>query len=298
MPRRANLDLEMDDARLLVDRHSGAPVPLFDPFFADGHAVELLARTPEMSQWRTDGLVIVGTDSTAEGDLLGRRRGLFLVPPTEGSGLPAQWTNKSMSDILDVDPGAIHFARFVGQTGTSTAEAPHMNWRTGSTEEQRDASGAPVREPLVGVWLEGEAGPIAVFDPGRMWEWWTAPSIRRVWTEGPFLQVASAELLADIPLDAAGPALRGDDWIFHIERSTLARPVRGEARFVLDLVDMATLAFARIDLAEHADGTIELVAPGAAGFERAVRARGGGPLVWSLDRRIGGTAIARAGGRR
>jgi hypothetical protein len=179
----------------------------------------------------------------------------------------------------------------VAQAGTSTAEAPRISWRgSGSSEE---------RFELIGVWLEGQDAPVAVFDLSKSADWREAASVRNVSTVGPFLQVVSAELLADIALDADGPQVRGDDWTFRVDSATLAKPVRGNAQFALDLLDLSTLEFAHIDVeASDSAGLLTLTAPGAAGFERKIRAHNGGPLVWSLDRSVGGTTIARSSGRR
>jgi hypothetical protein len=255
-------------------------------------ALGSLSRSSEFSTWRVEGLVLV-TPAAATVDARAART-LRIVPPAAGSPPPVLWPRgDNRSEILDLDPGATHAARIVGLPTTSTAEAPRLGWRVSE----------PAGEMFdtIGVWLRGESAPVAVFDLAGSSDWWMAPTVLRVSTKRPFLEVASGEMLGDIPLDITGgaPRVRGDDWTFAIERATLPAPVRGTATYVLELLDMASLDFARIDVEESGgETTLGLLAPGAAGFERAVRERSAGTLVWSLERRVGGVVIARASGRR
>jgi hypothetical protein len=222
-----------------------------------------------------------------------REREIVRIGPTEGSTLPpVAWRDKGRSELFDLDPSLVHFARMVALPETSTAEAPRIVWRaTGPTSESFSSTG---------VWLENADGPVAVFDLAREHDWWSARTIRRVWTEGALVSVATAELVREVPLEVREPRTHYPDWEFDLALAARPKPLHCQSEYVLEMLDLSTLEYARIECAPSpaADGVAALHAPGAAGFVRARGEVGAGPIVWSLEARCGDIALARASGRR
>jgi len=216
-----------------------------------------------------------------------------VLSPTLGSKQPP-WRGESRSPIFDLDPAFVRFAEVRALPGTSSAEAPRMAWRASE----------PAGEWVVatGVWIEDETGLVALFDPWRHRAWWTASTIRRVRAEEPLVNVASFELLPDRTLEVDGREPRSDhtDWIFEVRDDRLARPLRGTATFVLEVLaveDGGRIAYARFACEESVtSGVRTLRAPGAEGFVAASARRGARDFEWSLERRVGEVAIARASG--
>lgn len=260
-----------------------------EPLWIPAGALALLTRTQEFAERRRAGVVILANTDRARGPL----RDVLVVRPTEGTEVPP-WRAESRSGFLQLDPSTVRFARVQALPRTSTAEAPRIAWRASE----------PAGEWTIasGVWVEGEAGPVGVFEPWRETAWWSASTIRRVRGEDPLHQVALFELVPDLPLVLAGgaPRVDGSDWVFEIPEASLARPLRGTPSFVLEILgrdDTRALVYRRLDCAAtSANGLVNVRARGAAGATADLRGAEP-PCVWSLERRVGEVAIARAEGR-
>lgn len=254
-------------------------------------AIPFLSRTSEFAEWRKHKIAFL-----EEGPSTAVPSQVHVVAPTVGTKPPPPWFGESRSSLFDLDPAGVRFARVRALPGTSSAEAPRFAWRASE----------PAGEWVVaaGVWIEDEKGLVALFDPWRHEAWWTASTIRRVRAEDPLVNVALFELLDDLPLaiEGAAPRVVGPDWVFDVREDTLARPVRGTAQFVFELLaerERGSLEYVRIDCEDAGpNGLRSIRARGAAGAVAAYRGTSGGFFAWSLERRVGEVVVARAGGNR
>jgi hypothetical protein len=161
-----------------------------------------------------------------------------------------------------------------------------MRWRSRS---ERFENGS-----IDGAWIAGRDGPVAIFDLTRSLEWLAGKRIARIWFERSLSKLVSAEILADVPplAHSAPPEARSDAWTFEPwSEAELPRALHGETRWVVGVLDLGRYRYAEFVAAEIAP---VLRFPGAAEWERSAA----GPLVWSLEYRVGDTALARASGRR
>lgn len=330
-PRRAGgleLGLDADGA---LERGPSSPVVRH----VASAALPVWARTEEFRAARARGLALVESASPDVPAAQATFRA-NVIPPGVGDPPPFEWRAEVRSPLFerDLDPTRTRFARISTVPGASVAEAPRLAWRTGGGADE-PAGGWP---SIVGVWLAGRGAPEAVFDLSARPEWWRAASVRRVWVGGGLTQVDAARLLAEVSLGVRNddPRTVGDDFAFQARFREEDQTLRGEARYVLELLDLDTLEFARttsvststglgIDSDGAAVTSTELTFPGAAGFVAAARARRAsgqafashrvdvparadvpagidGPvrvdaLVWSLERRVGEVALSRASGR-
>jgi hypothetical protein len=263
-------------------------VPDLPPLAISADSIPLLTRTIEFARWRSHRVAFLEHEGPfTEGSVPARMR---VVSPTAGTKPPLPWRGESRSPfVLDLDPATVRFVRVTALPGTSTAEAPRLAWRASE----------PAGEWTVanGVWVAGENGPVALFDPWSDPEWWTAPTIRRVSAEDPLVHVALFELLTELKLECSPraieyPSEETAEWIFRIPESSLPQPVRGRAVYVLEIFDPTSTGYQRIDCAETtADGVLTLRARVArTPFEGGCNVEG---ASWSLERRVGGVAIAR-----
>ncbi|MFN0244238.1 MAG: hypothetical protein ACKVWV_15220 [Planctomycetota bacterium] len=236
-----------------------------------------------------DGAVaLVLPSATNVGSPITPRRQIVTLAPPAVDAPPIVWRSKLRSDGLDVAPLAHRYVRATAPPHASTAEEPRLAWKTHASGHDDGSLG--------GVWLQGELGPVAVFDLARSLEWTCAEQIRRVSLESGFAQVASVEILARPPLVRGDPApvVDGSAWRFEIEAQDLPRPVRGETVWVLDLLELATYRAQRIR-AETPEPSLSF--PGAATWADEVQRESGGRVVWALELVSGDTVLARVEGR-
>lgn len=252
-------------------------------------SMPILSRTEAFAAWRARGVAFL--ERAHSGDSVPTR--VRVIAATEGAPPPGPWQGLSRSEIFDLDPATVRFARVQALPQTSLADAPRIAWR--ATE--------PSGEWVVatGVWLAGETNATAVFDLWSDPNWWSVPTVRRVRAEDPLVNVALFELLAELPLmlEGAAPRVEGTDWRFELKRESLAQLVRGDARFVLEILDTVSLEYARFECEEASAGALVVLrAAGAEGFVNRTRPGGGGQVLWSLERRAGESALARSTGKR
>ncbi|MBL8859532.1 MAG: hypothetical protein JNL28_13570 [Planctomycetes bacterium] len=252
-------------------------------------SIPMLSRTDFFTAWRARGVAFL--ERARSGDSV--PTSVRVIAPTEGAPPPGPWQGPSRSELFDLDPESVRFARVQALPQTSLADAPRIAWRAS------EPSGEWV--VATGVWLAGEINATAIFDLWSDPNWWSVPTVRRVRAEDPLVNVALFELLPDLPLALAGdaPRVEGTDWRFELPRDSLAPLVRGNARFVLELLDTVGLYYARFECEETISGSLcVLRAFGAEGFVSRARARSGGQVLWSLERRAGDSALARSTGKR
>lgn len=245
-------------------------------------ALYALAREPEFAAMREEGMVLLlpATDEP------GTKRTTFALPqprPTTGS---LAWQEDLRSLLFDADPWEMRALRAVALPGVSTAQAPGMGWRAGDAEEANTGS-------RTGVWVQGRDAPTAVFDLAREPDWLFGERVHRVWLEPEVGRIASAELSRDVPSipGIIVPEVREGTWTFRFDLAASPRPVHGEARLVLGVLDLATFRYVEIVHASFTTG--EAVFTLSADFPA-----GSKNLAWSLEWRAGDACIARASGRR
>ncbi len=241
-----------------------------------------LSREPEFEMLCRDGLVVLL--EPASGGSAGRPA--IRLEPAEPSEGPLLWRDAGSSPVLGLDPRAHRAVRVTALPGASTTEPPLMRWRSRSQEFENGS--------IEGVWIAGRDGSVAVFDLSRSLEWLAGKRIARIWFERSLSKIVSAEILADVaPLaHIAPPDVRSDDWGFDSPpEAQLPRALHGEARWVVGVLDLGRYRYAEFVATQVAP---ELLFKGASEWERS----SDGPIVWSLEYRVGGAAIARASGRR
>lgn len=284
----AGFDLGADPLWQIVEKRAAS-----SPLAVPAEAIPILTRTQSFAQWRAHQLAFL--EKNGETSVPTRLR---VIMPTAGTRPPVPWRGESRSKvILDLDPASVRFARIRPLPGTSTADAPRIAWRASEPAGEWVSA--------VGVWLQDDNGPFAVFDSWRHEAWWTASTIRRVSAEDPLVNVALFELLDDLPLVIEGgqPQQEGDDWVLRVREDSLVRPLRGTATFVLEIVACrlqpeGSIRYARYECEESlVNGIRELRARGAASFEFSTRWHHGRKIFeWSLERRVADVVIARASG--
>lgn len=234
-------------------------------------ALYALAREPEFAAMREEGVVLL---------LPGAKRTTFALPRPRPETGSLAWQEELRSPLFDVDPWERRSLRAVALPGVSTAQAPRMAWRAGDAEQAKTGTRA-------GVWVQGRDAPTAVFDLSRDPEWLFGERVHRVWLEPEAGRIAAAELLRDVPSPGAlEPEVRGRTWTFRVDPAASPRPVHGDARLVLGVLDLASF--------RH----VEIAAEGTAFTLPADFSAEASPLAWSLEWRAGDSCIARAIGRR
>jgi len=278
------LALERDLAPLLDPAWTGAAARA-TPVRARGLsavAFLALAREPEMSALRAEGLVLLLPARLLDGER-GAGRVAVRVPAAGAEKGAGQWREEGRSPPLDLDPFDTLALRVVARPGATAGAPPVAAWEARSALVPGGA--------LAGAWLRGADGPVALFDLGRSLPWLLGERARRVWLEGELTAIVLARALPREPplAGVTEPAVDGDDWLFEPAWAELARPRAGEPDFVLALLDPELYDYEELACQQVGE---RLVARAAAGFA-AGRAR----VAWSLEQRVGGVVVARAGGR-
>jgi hypothetical protein len=274
-------------------------------------ALLALSREPEFAAMRQRKVVLLTSPAQPGAPWVSSA-----LPPPETSSGVLSWRGDLMSPLFDVDPLERRSLRALAVTA-STAEAPRMVWRAGESGT-RTRTGVWIEGATEGQRGEGQNGPVALFDLSRSADWLFGPRAHRVWLEPSVGRVASAELLVDIPTfpGKIAPIVRDGSWSFTVDAGILPRPLHGEARFVLALLDLESLGY--LEVSPRATPTsarngeiVFAMAPPSGPAE--LRAKGPGratmgsepgapidrsPLPWSLELRCGDVCIARASGRR
>jgi hypothetical protein len=271
------IDLQGRDPR---QRGSAGMSP---PVGIDRAGLFALSREPEFDQLCSGGMVVL---LERNGESLGARRDSLTLDPAENSDGPFLWRDDGRSPVLSIDPRRHRALRVTALPDASTAEPPLMGWRSRSETNENGE--------VVGVWIAGRDGPVALFDLNRSMAWLAGKRIARIWFERSLSKIVSAEILADVPplVSIDAPEIRGDAWLFSPPvEATLPRVLHGEARWVVGVLDLVRYRYAEFAASEIAP---VLLFEGASDWERAAH----GPVVWSLEYRVGETTLMRASGRR
>jgi hypothetical protein len=258
----------------------------------DGAALFAFLRTPEFAEVRARGLILLLPPAHGS-----RTRTATKVAAPQPAG-PAVWREEGRSPQgVRPNPFETLALRVVARAEADTTDPPVMRWRG-------QAAGAP-EGMTTGVWLEGEHGPVAVFDLTGQLSWLAGGRLRRIWFDGPLAKIASAALLPDVPpptgVDPAGvePKSAGADWTFALNPRTWPRSLgAGERTWALGLFAPFSMEYVEVPVQRAQDGR-SLRAVGAAAAAEILRAEAGepdAPLYWSLDFRIAGATVARQNG--
>ena len=241
-----------------------------------------LGREPEFHDLRRTKLVLLRARPTP-----GSPRLATTIPPPAPSSEVAWRPGELRSELLDVDPFEKLALRALTLPTVSTAEAPRMGWRSGESETFSAA----------GVWLSGAEGPVAFVDLSRCDAWLYGARPQRAWLEPPVEPIRPPELASDSPAvlarngGALEPAAREDTWSFAVDPERLPRPLHGDARFVLALLELESLRYLELDPRPPLDGeSVVFAVPDTVGNRNSTWA-------WSLELRCGEACIARARGR-
>jgi hypothetical protein len=281
----AGLDVEGQALPLLLDPSLCAQAQRGDKASVGAisrGALVAFSREPEFEEMRRQGLVLLQPPSEP-----GARRAAVALPAPHASNGSLSWREDLRSPLFDVDPLEKRALRANALPRAETAEAPRMGWRAGEADTGSQT----------GIWIEGPNGPIALFDLSRSPAWLFGSRVHRVWLEPEIGRIPSAELQSDVPALAAilEPQLQGNRWAFQIPARERPRPLRGDAHFVLALLELASLRYLEVPAQPASEGD----RGGEVGFvlEAGIPLQGS-PLAWSLELRAGDVCIARATGRR
>ncbi len=253
------------------------------PVGIDRDGLFALSREPEFDRLCSSGMVVL---LEPEREPLGVRRDSLRLEPAEDSEGPFLWRDDGRSPVLSIDPRWHRAVRVTALPDASTAEPPLMGWRSRSEITEKGE--------IVGVWIAGRDGPVALFDLNRSLPWIAGKRIARIWFERSLSKIVSAEILADVPPLASidAPEIRGNAWVFTPPlEATLPRALHGESRWVVGVLDVVRYRYAEFHASEIAP---VLLFKDASDWEHAVE----GQIVWSLEYRVGDTTLARASGRR
>jgi len=189
-----------------------------------------------------------------------------------------------------LDPLKARCFRIIAMPGASTQEPPIIRWETSG-----DVPGAEVS----GVWLAGSP-PVAIFDLESSLPWLFGGPVRSTWFPGALNFITSGQASTDPPLLPAdlqpqrtGP--RKDDWLFDLAGVELPEPVAGRAYWTLGLLDVGRLRF--VNFSPLAEGE-ELLFEGVGAWVEAALVAGGGPVAWTLERRVDHICVTRTPSRR
>ena len=252
----------------------------------------ILVREREFEELRERGLVVLspldagGPGGAATG--AGARR-MVRVPPPEATTGTRSWRREGRSPALDAEAPVASALRVRAAEGSDPTRPPRLAWRARSPIWP-DGS-------LAGAWIAAGAEPTAVFDLSRSLAWLLGERIQRVWPAEGWSRIVEAELLDRLPGLGEGvePQASGGDWAFDPPGGWVVESSGGRGDWLLSLLDLPTLELHEIPLRVEDD---RLLAPGAAKRVADAVRRGGGPIAWSLEYRIGGSAVAEARGRR
>jgi hypothetical protein len=248
-------------------------------------ALYLFTRTREFEEQRMRGLVLLLRDDAAGSSARGRTA--LLVErqvPTSGD---LNWNESLRSPLFDVAPLEKRAFLVRALPGASTARAPRMSWRAG---DSRTGSRS-------GVWVDEDGVPAAVFDLATEFAWLFGDRVKRVWLESDIERIASAQVMADVPglPGNPGPEFRPGGIGFRVDTGELARPIHGEARLTLAVLDLSNHRYMEVQAPAGEFQGGEILFPFPEGFP--VDATHHGPhFAWSLEWRVGEACIARSFG--
>lgn len=255
----------------------------------DAAGFRVLARQPELALLREEGLIALFHPALVEELPVPDDAPPLhvLVPPPRPMGGPRVWREEGRSPALDLGPLGVQAVRAIARPATRTTDRPLLSWESASSLL---SSGR--RE---GVWLAGDEGPVAHFDLARSYRWLLCERVKRIWFDGELALLAQAQALEQAPELVRGARFeaRRGDWVLRPDWASVPSLRQGEPRFFLELLDLDSLAYLEVEGRRVGD---ELVFEEAEDFASG-RWREGGALAWSLELRVGDTAVARSGGR-
>ncbi|MEZ6019340.1 MAG: hypothetical protein R3F17_04325 [Planctomycetota bacterium] len=239
------------------------------------------------------------------------QRGLTVLPPAsqvhhEGEPLADGWRLRPFPSttrplVLDglaqdlAEPFPALSYRYVvlewqGEIVQGTGEPPVLRWKA-STKDLPQAE-------VLGTWLPApEGGARAHFDLGRQVGWLLAGEIQGLWVPGVAIPPTTVRVLRGpkaLPPEVV-PRRVEDDWAFDVA-STGEDANLASGEWFLDWLDLATMESSGFELGRSQRGRLN--APGLAAWAEQRLEQGGGPLVWRLQVRRDGVALAVARGRR
>lgn len=277
----------------------GLPALLAEPFLpaaadpggalavrgVDAAAFRAWIREPELAELRAAGAALLVDEG-------GGRRAVDLPPP--GSDRDDRdrliWRGEGRTPAGTVlDALAARAFRVTALPDADVGEPPVIRW---------EASREVPNEEITGAWVAGDGAPVAVFDMEASLSWLLSGRVRSTWFPGPLTSIVSAQVTpgpAPIPGEVV-PRPVGDDWLFDVSSVALPAPLAGQPYWRLGILDLASLRYGEWFPDLDAGGRLRF--PGAARWAEAAEGESGGPLVWTLDRRVGGVTVARASSRR
>lgn len=253
----------------------------------DAEALRWLLRSSEGRELCAEGLVVhLSPDALGVEHAAGEPFAILARAPRASSG-PRTWHGAGASPALDLDPLDVGCLIAVPSPERPIVLPPLVRWH-GAGDTRLPAG-------LEGTWIAGREGTYAVFDLDRSLPWLLSGRVERVWLEGGVAEPEEARLETTLPELAVArvPEQRGEDWAFALEAEA-PLPLGRDQDFVLAFLELEGLR--RFEVPAYLTPRGELLAEEVGPLLRRLR-RAGGPVLWSLEHRAAGRAVARAGGR-
>lgn len=257
-------------------------------------ALLALAREEEFDALRGEGALVSAPRAAL--DLDGRGRHALALTPPAPSGRVRSWRDQGRSPSgLDLDTARERALRVRALHDADVAHAPVVYWRS--------ALGAgPLAEGSVrGVWslrAPHTEEPVAEFDLSSSLAWVLAGRGQQLYPRegwGSIVEARVSERLSGAEL-ALAPRVDGGAWSFATPEGGWPGDAEGRLAWSVGLLDLAT--WQQVELEVDLDGSGDLRVPGAARQVADWLRAGGGPVAWTLEARVDGTAVWRARGRR
>lgn len=291
-----------------VDALDGTPAVLCDPAVsgraqdprpprvrgASRAAFLALAREDEFDALRADGALVSATRAAL--DLEGEGRLAFALTPPAPSGRVRAWRDQGRSPSgLDLDTARERGLRVRALPEADVQHAPVVHWRGGL------GGGALDEGAVRGVWslrAPHTEEPIAAFDLSSSLAWVLAGRAQQLYPREGWGSIVVANVLERLPGGelALAPRVDGGAWSFARPEAGWPSDPEGRLEWRVGLLDLAS--WTHVELAVELDGSGGLRVPEAASRVADWLRAGGGPVAWSLEARVEGTAVWRARGRR
>jgi hypothetical protein len=290
-----------------IDALAGALPWMVDPIFSGRPRAEerpnaraiplggmrMLAREPEYRALRTEPVIVLfplaALDAGESYLDTGARDSIQLEPIAPSSGRRS-WFREGMSPRVDFETSEIGALVVEAAPESDTTAPPRVVWESSHLRLEELEQGG-----MRGVWTSRGEAPEAVFDLSSSLAWILGGRVRQLMSppSGGWIRIQEARLLETLPAPAAPVSPRSDDgdWRFDAPAETF----RGRGRWVLGLLDLESWDWVELPAERRPGGG--LVVPGAGAYVERELAKDGGPLVWSLERRVEGMAVQRATGR-
>jgi hypothetical protein len=211
------------------------------------------------------------------------------LEPPRPSGGARSWFGELRSPAdMDLDPLSEAALVVRAQVVADEGDPPLVAWRAENSEL---SSGQ-----LAGQWVSRSDVPRAVFDLSSSLDWLLCKRVRQLWIArgAARLDEAQLRLRLDVPGGEWEPRAAGPDWMFEPQSQVLQPLSSAPERWFLTLLEPRSLELVELSADRTEGSSLRLPRAGARASELS---RGGSlALVWSIERRLGRTAVERVQG--